>query len=196
MSEWGELLDRRSASACRDRSTAGCVRVACPGPQEPESVWHKASPCASSSWRRAMGAPTIRCSLTRRLYRQLRRRRRAARWSGSSCTRRSTQSGLSANLTVPCRPLPFLYESTGEGTMFTDGFDPVPRSRGLIAFHRPQSLARQLRLWVDDPDAGSLRARLQNLTPLKAVSEAKIHDGLRTIQLRAIKWAKGHNTSA
>ena len=105
-------------------------------------------------------------------------------------------AGLPNDLPALVKPLPFLYESTGDETMFTDGFDPVPRSRGVMAFHRPASLARQLRLWVDDPDAGSLRARLQNLTPLKEVPGAKIHDGLRTIQLRAIKWAKGHDTSA
>jgi type I restriction enzyme R subunit len=39
------------------------------------------------------------------------------------------------------RPLPFLYESTGVETQFTNGLDPEPRSRGLFAFHRPETLA-------------------------------------------------------
>jgi len=38
-------------------------------------------------------------------------------------------------------PLPFLYESTGDDTMFTDGFDPDPRSRQVFTFHRPEALA-------------------------------------------------------
>ena len=119
-----------------------------------------------------------------------------AKPSGSPLTGVEPQSakyaaGLPSNLTAPCRPLPFLYESTGDETMFTDGFDPAPRSRGVMAFHRPESLARQLRLWVDDPDAGSLRARLQRLTPMKEAPGATNHDGLRTIQLRAINAIEG-----
>ena len=42
-------------------------------------------------------------------------------------------------------PLPFLYEATGDETMFTDGFDPDPRVAPVLAFHRPETLARQLR---------------------------------------------------
>ncbi len=119
-----------------------------------------------------------------------------AKPSGSPLTGVEPQSakyaaGLPSNLTAPCRPLPFLYESTGDETMFTDGFDPAPRSRSVMSFHRPESLARQLRLWVDDPDMGSLRARLQRLTPLMEAPGATNHDGLRTIQLRAINAIEG-----
>jgi len=39
------------------------------------------------------------------------------------------------------RPLPFLYESTGTETFFTNGLDPDPRSRRAFAFHRPETLA-------------------------------------------------------
>ncbi len=53
-------------------------------------------------------------------------------------------TGLPANLSAPCRPLPFLYESAGDETMFTDGFDPEARSRQVFTFHRPESLARWL----------------------------------------------------
>jgi type I restriction enzyme, R subunit len=39
------------------------------------------------------------------------------------------------------KPLPFLYESTGVETFFTNGLDPDPRSRRTFAFHRPETLA-------------------------------------------------------
>jgi type I restriction enzyme R subunit len=37
-------------------------------------------------------------------------------------------------------PLPFAYESTGSETRFTNRLDPDPASRGLFAFHRPETL--------------------------------------------------------
>ena len=37
-------------------------------------------------------------------------------------------AGLPTDLPALVSPLPFLYESTGDETMFTDGFDPEPRS--------------------------------------------------------------------
>ncbi len=37
-------------------------------------------------------------------------------------------------------PLPFSYESTGTETRFTNRLDPNPRSRGIFAFHRPETL--------------------------------------------------------
>jgi type I restriction enzyme R subunit len=39
------------------------------------------------------------------------------------------------------KPLPFLYESTGVETYFTNGWDPDPRSRRAFAFHRPETMA-------------------------------------------------------
>ena len=41
-------------------------------------------------------------------------------------------------------PLPFLYESTGILTRFTDGRDPKPRSREVFSFHRPETLKEWL----------------------------------------------------
>ena len=76
-------------------------------------------------------------------------------------------------------PLPFLYEATGDETMFTDGFDPDPRARSVFAFHRPETMARWIRQWQADPHAGSLRARLHRLGPVPT-------DGLRRIQVQAI----------
>jgi len=75
-------------------------------------------------------------------------------------------AGLPLALTAVVSPLPFLYESTGDETMFTDGFDPEPRSRSVLTFHRPETLARWLRHWIDDPEGGSLRARLDRLGPV------------------------------
>src|SRR5262249_31948203 len=38
------------------------------------------------------------------------------------------------------RPLPFLYQSTGVETHFTNALDPDPRSRAVFTFHRPETL--------------------------------------------------------
>jgi type I restriction enzyme R subunit len=93
-------------------------------------------------------------------------------------------AGLPAELTAPVSPLPFLYESTGDETMFTDGFDPQPRSRPVFAFHRPETFARWLRNWIDDAEGGSLRARLDRLGPVGP-------EGLRRIQVDAIDRIEG-----
>ena len=60
---------------------------------------------------------------------------------------RQLLSRLPKDLPALVSPLPFLYEATGDETMFTDGFDPDPRSRSVFAFHRPETLARWLRQW-------------------------------------------------
>ena len=65
--------------------------------------------------------------------------------------------GLPDDLPAPRRPLPFLYESTGVETFFTNGFDPDPRSRRVFAFHRPETLAA----WLQEGD-NALRRRVGN----------------------------------
>ncbi|MBI5792996.1 MAG: DEAD/DEAH box helicase family protein [Rhodocyclales bacterium] len=52
--------------------------------------------------------------------------------------------GLPDGLPAWRRPLPFLYESTGVETHFTNGLDPEPRARNAFAFHRPEMLAEWL----------------------------------------------------
>jgi type I restriction enzyme R subunit len=47
-------------------------------------------------------------------------------------------------------PLPFLYESNGVETFFRDQRDPEPRSRPVFAFHRPETLAKEI---TDDLEA-------------------------------------------
>ena len=55
-------------------------------------------------------------------------------------------TGLPDNLPAHRRPLPFLYQSTGVETRFTNLQDPEPRSRPLFAFHAPETLARWISL--------------------------------------------------
>jgi type I restriction enzyme R subunit len=69
-------------------------------------------------------------------------------------------AGLPDNLPAHRRPLPFLFESNGSVTFFTNGLDPVPRSRRVFNFPRPETLAE----WVAQP--AQLRARLRELPPL------------------------------
>jgi type I restriction enzyme R subunit len=75
-------------------------------------------------------------------------------------------------------PLPFLYQSTGVETFFTDVRDPEPRSRRVYSFHRPETLAE----WAEgrgDP-APTLRARLREMPPL-------ITTGLWPAQIEAVR---------
>ena len=71
------------------------------------------------------------------------------------------------------KPLPFLYESTGVETYFTNGLDPEPRSRRVFTFHRPETLAE----WA--ASVPTLRERLQQMPPL-------ITTGLWRPQIEAI----------
>lgn len=53
-------------------------------------------------------------------------------------------SGVPRGLPAHAVPLPFLYESTGVETQFTNRLDPEPRSRRLFHFHKPETLAECL----------------------------------------------------
>lgn len=70
-------------------------------------------------------------------------------------------------------PLPFVYESTGEITRFTDYRDPKPRSRNVFTFHRPETFNGWLK------QNKSLRARLLDIPALP-------EEGLRDCQIAAI----------
>ena len=59
-------------------------------------------------------------------------------------------------------PLPFVYESTGQITRFTNGRDPSPRSREIYSFHRPETFTA----WALAPR--SFRSGIATLPPLKA----------------------------
>jgi len=72
------------------------------------------------------------------------------------------------------KPLPFIYESTGAITRFTDGRDPKPRSREIFSFPRPETMGD----WLSK--SAPLRARLQTIPSLN-------HAGLRNCQITAIE---------
>ena len=69
-------------------------------------------------------------------------------------------AGLPDNLPAHRRPLPYLFESNGAVTFFTNGLDPKPRSRKVFSFPRPETLAE----WLSQ--STTLRARLTQLPPL------------------------------
>ncbi len=70
-------------------------------------------------------------------------------------------------------PLPFVYESTGTVTRFTDYRDPKPRSRPVFAFHRPETFQKLLK------KDKTLRCRIQDIPSLPTT-------GLRDCQIAAI----------
>lgn len=70
-------------------------------------------------------------------------------------------------------PLPFIHESTGIITYFTDQRDPKPRSREIFSFFRPETFQEWLSQDV------TLRARLHRLPELSPA-------GFRECQVRAI----------
>ncbi len=71
-------------------------------------------------------------------------------------------------------PLPFVYESTGVLTRFTDYRDPKPRSRPIFHFHKPETLLQ----W--SVQEKTLRARLKEMPELE-------EEGLRPAQIKAIR---------
>jgi type I restriction enzyme R subunit len=83
-------------------------------------------------------------------------------------------TGLPDYLPAWHRPLPYLYESTGVETFFTNTRDPQPRSRPVFAFHQPGTLA----MWAAEAD--TLRARLRQMPPLMT-------EGLWDAQIEAIQ---------
>ncbi len=81
--------------------------------------------------------------------------------------------GLPAGLPAWRRPLPFLFESTGVETHFTNGLDPQPRARGVFAFFRPELLAQWLIYLPEQAAAntaqeepGTFLARMQHMPEL------------------------------
>ena len=80
-----------------------------------------------------------------------------AKPAGHTLTGVETQSGkysdgLPDTLPAHRKTLPFLYETTGAETRFTNLLDPEPRSRGVFAFHTPGALAD----WVGSHPTGGL----------------------------------------
>ena len=76
--------------------------------------------------------------------------------------------------------LPFVYQSTGVETRFTNTLDPEARSRQVFWFHRPETLATWIAEVRANPAAPTLRHRLTKLPPLA-------EEGLRSAQATAIR---------
>ena len=112
-------------------------------------------------------------------------------------------TGLPDNLPAHQRPLPFLYESTGAETQFTNGVDPDPRSRRVFSFYKPEELATWLGSTHDGDSvaihvgeeprdyqsSNNLRQRLQTMPPLNP-------SGLWPVEEQAIRnledlWPRG-----
>lgn len=70
-------------------------------------------------------------------------------------------------------PLPFVYESTGNLTRFTDFRDPKPRSRQVFTFHKPETFLT----WIKN--GNTIRNSLLDIPTLPT-------DGLRDCQINAI----------
>ncbi len=69
---------------------------------------------------------------------------------------------------------PFVYESTGTITRFTDFRDPKPRGRNVFWFHKPETLAEWLK------EGKSIRSRLMEIPSLDPI-------GLRPAQIKAVE---------
>ena len=81
--------------------------------------------------------------------------------------------GLPTSLPAWSRPLPFVWESTGVETHFTNGLDPEPRARSVFAFFRPELLVQWL-TYLPVPvgsnsaqeTAGTFLTRMRSMPPL------------------------------
>src|SRR5947209_6821248 len=89
--------------------------------------------------------------------------------------------GLPPELDATFKPLPFAYVSTGEETVLINHLDPLPRTRPVFTFHRPETLrewltADTLDAWLkrsgsfytaaDDTKPSTLRSRLRAMPPV------------------------------
>ena len=75
---------------------------------------------------------------------------------------RKYAAGLREDVPAYRATLPFLYESTGAVTQFTNTLEPDARSHEVFAFHRPEELIRMVGL------NEQMRARLQAMPELVA----------------------------
>jgi type I restriction enzyme R subunit len=91
-------------------------------------------------------------------------------------------TGLPSGVQLLTDPLPFVYESTGVETRFTNLFDPDPASHWIFTFHRPETLGEWSRMWAEfgGVERATLRARLHHLPALN-------QGGLWPAQVEAIR---------
>ena len=101
--------------------------------------------------------------------------------------------GIPDGLPAPIRPLPFLYQSTGVETRFTNLLEPDAASRQVFCFHTPEALSRWLDAELESPGS-TPKARLrrmppvieQGLWPAQAVAIQKLEDSLSLGRRRAL----------
>jgi type I restriction enzyme R subunit len=74
--------------------------------------------------------------------------------------------GLPDWMKPPVYPLPFIYESTGAETRFTNWYDPDARSRRVFTFHQPETLAEWSRQITADHEHPTLLARIRAMPEL------------------------------
>ncbi|MBI4167713.1 MAG: DEAD/DEAH box helicase family protein [Candidatus Aenigmarchaeota archaeon] len=89
-----------------------------------------------------------------------------AKKPGETLTGKETQSkrysdGFPEDFEAIELPLPFIYESTGKETRFTNLWDPKPRSREVKAFHTPETFED----WIEHGKDSNLRLKL-SLNPV------------------------------
>jgi len=90
--------------------------------------------------------------------------------------------------------LPFGYESTGMETRFTSGLDPVPTSRRVFSFHRPETLGRWQNDYADGIGVSGIRGGLhllpdlddRGLWPAQAKAIRNLEESLRDNRPRAL----------
>jgi hypothetical protein len=96
-------------------------------------------------------------------------KKEGATLSGVEIQTEKYSEGMPDELPAHVRPLPFLYQSTGVETYFTNRLDPEPRSRLLFHFHRPDIIAEWLQAEPQaDGNPSTLSGRLQHMPPLQA----------------------------
>ncbi|MDH5525437.1 MAG: DEAD/DEAH box helicase family protein [Desulfobulbaceae bacterium] len=117
-----------------------------------------------------------------------------AKKTGTTLTGVETQSdkyakGLPDGLPAWDNPLPFCYQSTGDETRFTNNLDPMPRSRQVFAFHKPDYIFEEAEKASSQTAEATpefislhstLRGRLRNMPEL-------IEEGFWPAQIQAVR---------
>jgi type I restriction enzyme R subunit len=101
--------------------------------------------------------------------------------------------GIPDGLPAPVRPLPFLYQSAGAETRFTNLLEPDAASRQVFCFHTPQALSRWLDSELEFPGS-TPKARLRQMPPIieaglwpaQSVAIRNLEDSLRQGRRRAL----------
>ena len=105
--------------------------------------------------------------------------------TGVELQTRKYSEGLPTYLQAPVEPLPFLYESTGVETRFTNRLDPHPRSRRAFAPHRPETMgewlgAEPLGKWIE-PWRETVDDELAEQHPVYGAPPSSLRSRLRAL---------------